>query len=367
MRSTYAIVLLAILGLCTVDAMAQRKPPGSGVGGFTAGGSGRRPKVVDKPETPAAAEDDDSIMVLRDIVYLTVQVKDGESIDLKLDVAFPNSTNGKPLPVVVFIHGGGYKMGSKSMGLELIKLFAEGKYFAVSIDYRLSDVAPFPAAIYDCKAAIRFLRANAKDWIIDPERIGVFGHSAGGHLSALLAVSNNDRAFEGNLAPKSESSAVKCVVDISGPVDFLAFNEEARARTLAAWLGADKETYEMNAEAASPLTYIDSEDPPFLIIHGLDDKIVPIEHAIKLHTALVESGVEARYFSKENTGHMINDADTLTMISHYMDLYLRGAAGAVFEEKVRYALNGKKLLAGEDPPKEPPASQPVVPVDPDDK
>ncbi|MCH8823851.1 MAG: alpha/beta hydrolase [Planctomycetes bacterium] len=363
-RSAYAIVLLSVLGLVSVDAMAQRKPPGSEAGKMTASG-GRRPKVVEKPETPVENEDDDSIMVLRDIVYSTAQGKDGESIGLKLDVAFPKTTNGKPLPVVVYIHGGGYKTGSKSDGLELIKLFAQGKYFAVSIDYRLSDVAPFPAAIYDCKAAIRFLRANSKDLGIDSNRIGVFGHSAGGHLSALLAVSSNDRAFEGNLAPKSESSAVKCVVDVSGPIDFLAFNEETRKRTLAAWLGTDKETYEKNAEAASPLTYIDSEDPPILIIHGVDDKIVPIEHAIKFNKALKEAGVKARFFVKDNSGHMINDADTLTMISHFMDKHLRGAAGAVFEDKVRNTEFGKNLM-NEDSQKEPPASQPVVPVDPGD-
>lgn len=363
-RSAYAIVLLSVLGLVSVDAMAQRKPPGSEAGKMTAGG-GRRPKVVEKPETPVENEDDDSIMVMRDIVYSTAQGKDGKSIGLKLDVAFPKTTNGKPLPVVVYIHGGGYKTGSKSDGLELIKLFAQGKYFAVSIDYRLSDVAPFPAAIYDCKAAIRFLRENAKDLAIDPNRIGVFGHSAGGHLSALLAVSNNDRAFEGNLAPKSVSSAVKCVVDVSGPIDFIGFDEEIQAQYLVPWLGAIGETYQKNAKAASPLTYIDSEDPPILIIHGKVDKVVPYEQSLKFRDALRESGVKVRYFEKENAGHFMMDPDTLTMISHYMDLYLRGAAGAVFEDKVRNTEFGKNLM-NEDSQEEPPASQPVVPVDPGD-
>lgn len=364
-RSAYAIVLLVVMGLISVDAMAQRKPPGSEVGKMTAGG-GRRPKVVEKPETPVNDdEDDDSIMVMRDIVYSTAQSKDGESIGLKLDVAFPKTTNGKPLPVVVYIHGGGYKHGSKSVALELLKLYAQGKYFAVSIDYRLSDVAPFPAAIYDCKAAIRFLRANAKDLGIDPNRIGVFGHSAGGHLSALLGVSSNDKALEGDLEPTSESSAVKCVVDVSGPIDFLGFDEEIQKDYLVPWLGAIGEEYDKNAKAASPLSYIDSEDPPTLIIHGTADKIVPVEQSEKYSEALKAAGVKVRYFEKENIGHMINDADTLTMISHYMDLYLRGAAGAVFEDKVRNTEFGKNLM-NEDSQKEPPASQPVVPVDPGD-
>lgn len=363
MRSTYAILILALLGLVTVDAVAQRKPPGSEVGKLTPGGLGRRPKVVDKPVVPV---DEDSIMVIRDIVYTTAQDNEGKAIYLKLDTAFPKVTNGKPLPVVVYIHGGGYKQGSKAAGFELIKLFAQGKYFAVSIDYRLSGVAPFPAAVHDCKAAIRFLRANAKDLAIDPNRIGIFGHSAGGHLCALLGVSsnNNVQTLEGNLQPTGESSAVRCVVDMSGPIDFLMVDEDARSRFLTPWLGANGETYDKNAKAASPLTYIDSEDPPILIIHGSDDQLVPVDHAIKFRDALKESGVKVRFFKIEDAGHNVVDPDTMTMISHYMDLHLRGVAGPVFEEKVRNARDGGKLLPGADP-KEPPTTQPTKPVDPD--
>jgi len=142
-----------------------------------------------------------------------------------LDVSPPKvPKSDKPLPVVVNIHGGAFRLGDKNMGVrEIAALVASGEYAAVSINYRLSGQAIWPAQIYDCKAAIRWVRANAQKYNFDLENIGVIGGSAGGHLVALFGTSGGVEALEGDVGPyKGTSSKVKCVVDQFGPSDLLA-------------------------------------------------------------------------------------------------------------------------------------------------
>ena len=121
-----------------------------------------------------------TIEVMRDVVYAKVSTDDGAAVSLTFDAAFPKPSEHERLPAVIFIHGGGYSHGSKSQGMPVITALAEGGYFAATINYRLADEAVFPAAVYDCKAAVRYLRAHADDLAIDPDRIGLFGHSVGG-------------------------------------------------------------------------------------------------------------------------------------------------------------------------------------------
>jgi acetyl esterase/lipase len=142
-----------------------------------------------------------------------------------LDLLLPKTPKSdKPLPVVVNIHGGAFRMGDKSMGLrEIADLVASGDYAGVTINYRLSGEAIWPAQIHDCKAAIRWIRANAAKYRLDPDRIGVIGASAGGHLVAMLGTSGGVAVLEGDLGPyKEASSKVQCVVDQFGPSDLLA-------------------------------------------------------------------------------------------------------------------------------------------------
>ena len=205
-----------------------------------------------------------------------------------LDVYLPRASKGdKPLAVIVNIHGGAFKMGDKRMGVnEVVPLVASGDYAAVSINYRLSGQAIWPAQIHDCKAAIRWVRANAKKYNFDPENIGVIGGSAGGHLVAMLGTSGGVEALEGDVGPyKGTSSQVKCVVDQFGPSDLLAMGGSHMTRPSLPsreLIGGAVQENKDAARAASPITYVTRDDPPFLILHGTADPLVPFNQSERL-------------------------------------------------------------------------------------
>jgi acetyl esterase/lipase len=158
------------------------------------------------------------VVVHRDLVY-----GDGGGRPLKLDLVLPQPAPDKPLPLVVFIHGGGWRGGDKAGGIARVTpLVATGDYVGATIGYRLSGEATWPAQIHDCKAAIRWLRANADQYHIDPERIGVWGSSAGGHLVNMLGASGGVTELEGSGGSAEHSSRVSCVVPFCGPTNFLA-------------------------------------------------------------------------------------------------------------------------------------------------
>ena len=278
--------------------------------------------------SPALGQFDDTIEVVRDVVYGKAAGADGEPVPLKLDAAFPRRSDGKPLPALVYIHGGSYNHGSKRAGLPLITAMAEGGYFAVSIDYRLADVAPYPAAVHDCKTAVRFLYAHREELGIDPRRIGVMGHSAGGHLAALLATSANDPALEGDPPTPGDRPTVACVVVVSGPMDFLRYGPRSQ-RVLRRWLGEDDDVFRRHALEASPLTYVDRRDPPALIVHGTRDRIVPIEHAELLREALSEAGVAVELVVVEGAGHDVRRPDVYGRIAVFFDDHLGGRAAEI--------------------------------------
>ena len=165
----------------------------------------------------------ENVRVEKDIPYART-----ENPRQTLDLLLPRAPKGgKPLPLVVNIHGGAFRAGDKSMGVrEIAGLVDDGDYAAATINYRLSGEATWPAQIHDCKAAIRWLRANAPKYGIDPDRIGVIGASAGGHLAALLGTSGGIATLEGDLGTHAGvSSRVKCVVDQFGPSDLLAMGD----------------------------------------------------------------------------------------------------------------------------------------------
>jgi len=235
---------------------------------------------------------------------------------LDLDLYLPTGTTG-PLPTVIGIHGGGWRNGSRSDVRQALGLVCRG-FALANIDYRLSGVATFPAQIHDVKAAVRFLRANAAEHGLDPERFYAFGSSSGGHLAALVGTSYGVAELEdlrqGN---PDESSAVQGIVDWYGPTDLPAMDGDADVQGCngpthsapdspeSELLGCNLATANcaMAATAASPIEYIDEADPPFLILHGSNDCTVARGQSLRLVQALTSAGVCAQFKTVDGALH----------------------------------------------------------------
>jgi acetyl esterase/lipase len=236
--------------------------------------------------------------VHRDLAYV-----DGGHERQKLDLYLPKDRENK-VPLVVFVHGGAWLAGDKGAARAALPLVSQG--FAVaSINYRLSQHATFPAQIHDCKAAIRYLRANADKYQLDAERIGVWGPSAGGHLAALLGTSGGVESLEGNLGHNDQSSQVQAVVDWFGPTDLVQMGGSHNRPNApeARLLGGPVQERLAEAKSANPITYVDSSDPPFLIMHGDKDPVVPYSQSELLDAALREAKVEVELVRVAGAGH----------------------------------------------------------------
>lgn len=215
----------------------------------------------------------------------------------KLDLYLPQIHDDNPRPVLVRIHGGAWRHGDKSAQRGVAGYVKQG-YIGVAINYRFSQQNIFPAQIEDCKAAIRWLRSHAEDYGIDPERIGAVGSSAGGHLAALLGTTGDSRQFD--VGENLEfSSAVCAVVDNFGPTDLMKAAQtpgyERKMSAVTQFLGGTVNEKAELAEQANPITYITPADPPFLIIHGDADPLVPLNQSELLHSALVKAGVASEF------------------------------------------------------------------------
>jgi acetyl esterase/lipase len=206
-------------------------------------------------------------------------------------------------------------------------------YIIVSIEYRLSGEAPFPAAIEDCKAAVRWIRANADTYHFDPDHIGAWGHSAGGHLAALLGTSGGVAELEGTGDNSTFSSRVQAVCDMAGPSDILQFYEavsnsnDSMARiaksSIEQFLGGSVEQNRAKAIAASPTTYVSKDDPPFLIIHGENDMSIPVSQSELLASKLKAAGVHVTLIVPENRGHGVGGPAFAQEITSFFDRYLK--------------------------------------------
>jgi acetyl esterase/lipase len=230
---------------------------------------------------------------LSDVTYSTV-----DGVALKMDVYFPSVTWQRPRPAAVYVHGGGWTMGDKREGAgvsDITELLARG-YVVVAINYRLAPKHRFPAQIEDVKCAIRSLRANAATYQIDPDRIGVWGGSAGGHLVSLLGVTDRSAGFDvGQYL--DQSSRVQVVVDFFGPSN-LTHGWGGNMVQLLTVFGSRE-----GLKKASPVTYVTGDDPPFLIVHGeLDTVVLPIQSQ-ELCDRLTAAGVPATLVLVWNAGH----------------------------------------------------------------
>jgi len=233
-----------------------------------------------------------------------IEYADPDGQHLKLDLARPKSGTG-PFPAVLCIHGGGFRAGTRDGYDGLCIRLAERGYVAVTASYRLAPKYQFPAAVHDVKAAVRWLRAHAKEYHIDPDRIGVTGGSAGGHLAQFLAVTGDVRQFEGESGNPGVSSRVACVVNVYGPSDFTQSYGKSvdAAEVLPLWLGGNLEQARQRHILASPLNWVTPEAAPTLCIHGTADKYVAHEQSVWLVDRLRAAGVEADLITLPGAGH----------------------------------------------------------------
>lgn len=236
-----------------------------------------------------------------------------ESPSQKLDVYLAKSDN--PLPVMVHIHGGGWRGGSKnSVPSWLTDAVREGWCSVVSIEYRFTDVAPHPAQVNDCLRAIQFVRYNAAKWNMDPQRIGVTGGSAGGHLTLWVAL-HDDSADPNSTDPvKKLSSRVACAVSFAGPTDWSLLSEvEHKHPAYRQLLGYEPGTPadKMDAKAkidVSPISFASVDDPPVMQVHGDKDDIVPLQHAQNMNKRLKKVGVQTELIIVEGGNHSVAGA-----------------------------------------------------------
>jgi len=253
-----------------------------------------------------------------------------------LDLYLPAArTTSAPLPVIVFIHGGGWVGGSRSAGRPVLQPYvASGDYAAVSVGYRLAGESVWPAQVHDCKAAIRWIRAHAGQYGLDPAKIGVMGTSAGGTLATLLGVSGGVADLEGAVGPdRGESSWVACVVNRFGRINFLAEPESARsspaqagalAGRLRLLFGGTLEEKAELARRASALNHLTADDPPILTVHGTADPLVPYVQAEELAAAAQRAGVSHDLLPMQGFGHGLQSAEEDRRVRAFFDRHLRG-------------------------------------------
>ena len=239
-----------------------------------------------------------------------IEYSNSGGVPLQLNLARPKDGAG-PFPAILCIHGGGFRAGNRESYDGLCVRLAERGFVAATMTYRLAPQHKFPAAVHDTKAAVRWLRATADKYAINPERIGVTGGSAGGHLAQFLAVTANVPQFEGTGGNPEQSSAVTCVVNVYGPSDFTqSYGKSVDAHeVLPLWFGGNLETARNLHVQGSPLYWVTPDSAPTLCIHGTEDKYVAHEQAVWLVDKLKAATVEAELLTLEGAGHGFKGAD----------------------------------------------------------
>lgn len=287
---------------------------------------GAEPNPKTKLAATQAPQQIPGVIAQRDIAY----VSNGHERQ-KLDLFLPEK--GENLPLIVWIHGGGWVGGSKENPPALG--FAKNGYAVASINYRFSQHAIYPAQIEDCKAAIRWLRANAAKNRINPDKIGVWGASAGGHLVALLGTTGDVKDFDKgqNL---DRSSRVQAVCDVFGPTDFLEYYNYANAKlvddavlpddpkSLLFRLVGGKLSEKKDVVAkANPITFVTQGDAPFLIMHGDKDPLVPLHQSELLEKALKKADVPVTLYVEKGSGHGLRSPDVGKMVAEFFKKHLK--------------------------------------------
>jgi acetyl esterase/lipase len=274
------------------------------------------------PALPAAANSEpaDPVSLQQDVEYGT----QGDE-RLLLDIYQPAGPASKPRPAVVMIHGGSWMTLDKSTMRPMGNFLARAGFVAASVNYRLLDGSKnrWPTQLDDVQRAVRWLRANAAKYNLDPNHIGAFGHSAGAQLAALLGMEDTRDNSDASLA--KYSSRVQAVVDVSGPSDFLTNRDADGDTALALLFGGDYSKLPEAWRSASPVFHVEKSNAPFLIVHGTSDPEVPTAQAQELYDKLQQAGV-AVTFIKLDDGHTFRAPEsrrrlameTLTFFNHYL-------------------------------------------------
>ena len=269
---------------------------------------------------PAGPVSFGSVSVQQDVPY-----GDAGGQKLLLDLYLPAENGSRPRPAIVLIHGGGWVGADKSTMRGMGNFLARTGFVAASVDYRLlrGNENRWPAQLDDVQRAVRWLRANAGKYNIDPNHIGAFGHSAGAQLAALLGM--EDTRDNSDPALAKYSSRVQAVVDVSGPTDFLKDHDPDGDAFLAIFFGGSYDKVPDVWRDASPVSHVAKSDAPFLIVHGTQDQSVPIAQAQELYEKLKQAGVQVS-FIKLDDGHMFDKPEnrkqlaleSLTFFSRYL-------------------------------------------------
>lgn len=282
-----------------------------------------------------------------EIKHLAHQTEDGYFVQLIPDVQFARFANGQslkmnilrpvshlPLPLIVWVVGGAWVDIDPYKHIPALSKLARQGYVIACVEYRTVNKAPFPAQLEDIKTAIRFLRAHALDYHIDPEHIGIWGHSAGAHLSALVGVTGDQSEWDQQGQWQGYSSSVKAVVDFAGPIDIQAdFQSEYELPVISLLMGGPLRHKIDTADQSNPIhhlaSHIPAQVPPFLIMHGDQDQVVPLRQSQFLYDALAAMSAEVDLYILEGVGHssttFMTRNDVLEIVSEFFALHLKGS------------------------------------------
>ncbi len=273
------------------------------------------------PRTAQPAQSDDPhVSIVAEVPYATIA-----GHPLLLDIYQPTEPASTPRPAVVLIHGGGWSSLDKSTMRTMGVFLAHSGFVAFSVDYRLFSVDkdkvenPFPAQLDDVQRAVRWIRANAAKYQVDPKRIGAFGHSAGAQLASLLGLEpTRDKS---GAALDSYSSTVQAVVDYAGPTDFTAHRDADDDDFLNKFLGGDYAHHADLWQQASPVFHVWKDAAPFLIIHGTQDDNVPIAQAQEFADKLKQAGASVKFVKIEDSHTFSKPENRLQLAIEVRDFF----------------------------------------------
>ena len=277
-------LLLSIPSFLLVSALA--------IGCSNGGGSGGESST--EPETQPSFE------VRSNIKYVSYG-----ATSLVLDLFLPTNQGSGPFPAVVFIFGGAWTNGNRGQLSPQARYLAPKGFIGATISHRFAPEHSFPAALHDVKAAVRWLRANAGTYNIDPTRIGMVGASSGGHLAALVGTTEGNPEFEGDGNP-GFSSAVRAVAAFNPPLDLVGLNSSPQAWVVEVVEDLMGATYADDPDAwvnASPISHVSATAAPLLLLHGTGDEDIPYQQSVEMQSMMTEAGAHVELFRAQGATH----------------------------------------------------------------